>query len=63
MTWCASPIRPMISWLRSPPRIAETDPALGERRKAIAAANTWEHRVARIEELLTEALARKTIGG
>jgi glycosyltransferase involved in cell wall biosynthesis len=37
----------------------ETDPTLIERRKAIAAANTWEHRVTRIEELLAEALVRK----
>ena len=43
--------------------IAETDPSLSERRKAIAAANTWEHRVARIEELLTAALKRKATGG
>ena len=43
--------------------IAETDPTLIERRKAIAAANTWEHRVARIEELLTAALKRKATGG
>jgi glycosyltransferase involved in cell wall biosynthesis len=39
--------------------LAETDPALAERRKAFAAANTWDQRVARIEELLTEALARR----
>ena len=43
--------------------LAETDPTLVERRKAIAATNTWEQRVTRIEELLTEALARKAIGG
>ncbi len=38
--------------------LAERDASLVERRKAIAAANTWEHRVARIEELVCEALAR-----
>jgi len=39
--------------------LAEDDPAAIARRKAVAAANTWEHRVARIEELLVEALERK----
>lgn len=38
--------------------LCETDPTLSARRKEIAAANTWEHRVARIEELLAAALKR-----
>jgi glycosyltransferase involved in cell wall biosynthesis len=39
--------------------LAEDDPAAIARRKAVAAANTWEHRVARIKELLVEALERR----
>jgi glycosyltransferase involved in cell wall biosynthesis len=36
--------------------LAEDDPAAVVWRKAVAAANTWEHRVAKIEGLLAEAL-------
>jgi UDP-galactopyranose mutase len=39
--------------------LAEVDAAAVERRRALAAANTWEHRVSRIESLLSEALDRK----
>jgi glycosyltransferase involved in cell wall biosynthesis len=38
--------------------LAEDDPDAVARRKAVAAANTWEQRVAKIEELLEAALAR-----
>ncbi|MCX6031095.1 MAG: glycosyltransferase [Chloroflexi bacterium] len=39
--------------------LADDAPDDGVRRKAVAAANTWEHRVAKIEELLVTALANK----
>jgi glycosyltransferase involved in cell wall biosynthesis len=39
--------------------LSEDDPASVERRKAVAAANTWDHRVAQIEALLVQALAAK----
>ncbi len=42
--------------------LAEHDPAARGRRKAVAAENSWDHRVTRIESLLQEALARKAAG-
>ena len=39
--------------------LGERDPGLVERRKAVAAANTWDDRVDQIERLLGDALARK----
>jgi glycosyltransferase involved in cell wall biosynthesis len=41
--------------------LSENDRVLTERRKAVAAANTWEHRVAQIEALLIQALASKRL--
>lgn len=38
--------------------LAEDDPAAADRRRFIAANNTWEHRVAQIEALLCSALTR-----
>lgn len=39
--------------------LAEAEPEAAEVRRRVAAANTWEQRVAYIERLLAEALARK----
>jgi glycosyltransferase involved in cell wall biosynthesis len=39
--------------------LVDDGPDAVARRKAVAAANTWEHRVAKIEGLLADALARK----
>jgi glycosyltransferase involved in cell wall biosynthesis len=39
--------------------LAEDDPEALNQRKAVAAVNTWEHRVAKIEELLADALRAK----
>lgn len=39
--------------------LAETGPEAAAVRRRVAAANTWEQRVAQIEQLLAEALARK----
>lgn len=41
--------------------LTEHDPAAVAHRKAVAAANTWEHRVAKIEGLLADALARSAV--